>query len=441
VLVLLSRTHLRLDCHPAFLAARQHGGRVACALLADTVAHPAAAAAALGLRERMRALGGELLLLSGSPESSLPGLCAALGVSAVYAAEEAESEAAEQLASARAALPPGLLRVVRHNLFSGGGEESNWRAHTRLRGARLPPQQHGLAELLLAPDAAAEAQAASGGSLSTRAEAALEALAATLPPAERGWCTELGVQVRLRAYVGLAAEEDGDGVRAAAAEAEAERPRTSFPRLFRAAAELGLLSHRWVAQAAAEAQAAHLAGRLSCLRSLARARDAAEAAERAAFHARLAVSDASRRLASDALAEAGEARQRWWRWRGALMPYAHAGEDGADLNVVLVHGFGAMGEHWRGQLGALGCRVWAPSLPGFGRSEKAAFPYSQQLWTQYVADFVEQVVGAEARVVVVGASPPLELRTRLHSRPLQGTASAASCPPTSPPLGRTWCAR
>lgn len=405
MLVLLSRTHLRLDCHPAFLAARQHGGRVACALLADSVAQPAAAAAALGVRERVRALGGELLLLSGSPESSLPGLCAALGVSAVYAAEEAESEAAEQVASARAALPSGLLRVVGHNLFSGGGEESNWRAHTRLRGARLPPQQHGLAELLLAPDAAALRSCA-------RAEAALEALAATLPPAERGWCTELGVQARLRAYVGLAEEEDGDGVRAAAAEAEAERPRTSFPRLFRSAAELGLLSHRWVAQAAAEAQAAHLAGRLSCLRSLARARDAAEAAERAAFHARLAVSDASRRLASDAPAEAGEARQRWWRWRGALMPYAHAGEDGAGLDVVLVHGFGAMGEHWRGQLGALGCRVWAPSLPGFGRSEKASFPYSQQLWTQYVADFVEQVVGAEARVVVVGASRAAAARAR-----------------------------
>ena len=43
-------------------------------------------------------------------------------------------------------------------------------------------------------------------------------------------------------------------------------------------------------------------------------------------------------------------------------------------------GFGAFGDQWRGNISALaaaGFRVYAPTLPGFGRSEKAAVLYSQ----------------------------------------------------------------
>jgi pimeloyl-ACP methyl ester carboxylesterase len=48
--------------------------------------------------------------------------------------------------------------------------------------------------------------------------------------------------------------------------------------------------------------------------------------------------------------------------------------------LLLIHGFGAFGDHWRDVLKPLadaGYRVYAPTLPGFGRSEKVAAPYSQ----------------------------------------------------------------
>lgn len=53
------------------------------------------------------------------------------------------------------------------------------------------------------------------------------------------------------------------------------------------------------------------------------------------------------------------------------------------VGAVLVHGFGAFGDQWRfnlGPLAAAGYTVYAPTLPGFGRSEKAALQYSQNAW-------------------------------------------------------------
>ncbi|KXZ45010.1 hypothetical protein GPECTOR_59g617 [Gonium pectorale] len=73
--------------------------------------------------------------------------------------------------------------------------------------------------------------------------------------------------------------------------------------------------------------------------------------------------------------------------------------------VLLVHGFGAFGDQWRGNMGALaaaGFRVFAPTFPGFGRSQKAAVPYSQDLWRDFLRDFTLQVVGRP--VVVAGNS-------------------------------------
>jgi hypothetical protein len=83
---------------------------------------------------------------------------------------------------------------------------------------------------------------------------------------------------------------------------------------------------------------------------------------------------------------AGVPRRCAWRWRGALTDYCVAEpaipKEGAPA-VLLVHGFGAFGDQWRDNLSALaaaGYRVYAPTLPGFGRSEKAAIGYSQDAW-------------------------------------------------------------
>lgn len=73
--------------------------------------------------------------------------------------------------------------------------------------------------------------------------------------------------------------------------------------------------------------------------------------------------------------------------------------------VLLVHGFGAFGEQWRGQIRALtraGYKVFAPTFPGYGRSEKPAVSYSAELWRDFLRDFVIEVVGRP--VVVAGNS-------------------------------------
>lgn len=46
--------------------------------------------------------------------------------------------------------------------------------------------------------------------------------------------------------------------------------------------------------------------------------------------------------------------------------------------------------------------MYAPTFPGYGRSEKQALAYSQELWRDFLRDFVLEVVGRP--VVVAGNS-------------------------------------
>lgn len=99
---------------------------------------------------------------------------------------------------------------------------------------------------------------------------------------------------------------------------------------------------------------------------------------------------------------------RHWRWRGILTDYlvAHPKRPlpGAPA-VLLVHGFGAFGEHWRDNVAALaakGFTVYAPTFPGYGRAEKPSVPYGQNLWSDFLSDFVLRVV--RTPVVAAGNS-------------------------------------
>ena len=109
------------------------------------------------------------------------------------------------------------------------------------------------------------------------------------------------------------------------------------------------------------------------------------------------------------------ATTRHWRWRGVLTDYlAVEGDDAADgarkrgdkrPAIVLVHGFGAFGEHWRRnvrELADLGYDVYAPTFPGYGRSEKMSMQYGQDLWRDFLADFISEIVGRP--VVIAGNS-------------------------------------
>ena len=46
--------------------------------------------------------------------------------------------------------------------------------------------------------------------------------------------------------------------------------------------------------------------------------------------------------------------------------------------------------------------MYAPTIPGFGRSEKPALGYSQTLWSDFLRDFVVELI--RRPVVVVGNS-------------------------------------
>ena len=112
----------------------------------------------------------------------------------------------------------------------------------------------------------------------------------------------------------------------------------------------------------------------------------------------------------DGMRHAYGATTRHWRWRGVLTDYVSVegddeGQRGRRPAIVLVHGFGAFGDHWRRnvkELADLGYDVYAPTFPGYGRSEKMSMQYGQDLWRDFLADFISTVV--ERPVVIAGNS-------------------------------------
>eukprot|EP00850_Spirogloea_muscicola_P016199 SM000130S27086 [mRNA] locus=s130:27743:33269:- [translate_table: standard] len=90
---------------------------------------------------------------------------------------------------------------------------------------------------------------------------------------------------------------------------------------------------------------------------------------------------------------------RYWRWRGSLVEYTCAGLEGPA--ILLIHGFGAFLGHYRSNIAELadrGNRVWAVTMPGFGRSEKPYVQYTQYVWSDFVRDFIELVIKEPALV-------------------------------------------
>lgn len=437
-LVWLSPSALRLEDNAALSAAAAHtSGALHCVVVVDALP-PDSGEAVAALRSALRARGGDLALRSGAPAAALAAAASAAGASAAFACAEPESAASDaQRAAAEALAAAGAPLHVLPPLplwADAPAGEQNYRRHELLRGAELPPAPLPPATLLAA--AASDAEVPAGATSSP-----------VVP------LSEAGASAALDAFVGLG--PDTTGVVAAALAADAARPGTSFALLFERALSLGVLSPRRVAARADAALRAHLAGGLSSaaaaasVPSVGRARMAAEAARLSAFHTTLALADA------DFPGADGLPARRWWRWRGVLVPYVHAPAGPAARPdappLLLVHGFGAFGEHWRGNLAlADHAAVWAPTLPGFGRSEKRALPYSQALWTEYLADFARHVIRKPAVVAgnsiggfmaanLAGTSPELVAALVLvnSAGPLTDGASAADVlvepPPRAPP--------
>jgi pimeloyl-ACP methyl ester carboxylesterase len=96
-------------------------------------------------------------------------------------------------------------------------------------------------------------------------------------------------------------------------------------------------------------------------------------------------------------------RTDFWEWQGFPIRYQTAGTEGAA--IVLIHGFGASGDHWRKNLPVLGqsYRVYAIDLLGFGQSAKPQpghpLSYTFETWGSQIVDFCREVVRSPAFLV------------------------------------------
>jgi haloalkane dehalogenase len=78
--------------------------------------------------------------------------------------------------------------------------------------------------------------------------------------------------------------------------------------------------------------------------------------------------------------------------------------DRGNIPIIMLHGFGISGSHWRHNMPELSQQhmVYALDLVGFGGSEKPAVSYSIDLWVEQVFDFWRTFVKQPA--VIVGNS-------------------------------------
>ena len=107
-----------------------------------------------------------------------------------------------------------------------------------------------------------------------------------------------------------------------------------------------------------------------------------------------------------------------WSWNNLHTSFIHQPSSKVKNSaIILVHGFGACKEHWRGNIESLSeCGdVWAIDLVGFGESDKPtshlkdeipnskSFCYGIEAWSQQVTDFINQKVDAQT-VFIAGNS-------------------------------------
>jgi pimeloyl-ACP methyl ester carboxylesterase len=98
----------------------------------------------------------------------------------------------------------------------------------------------------------------------------------------------------------------------------------------------------------------------------------------------------------------GEAR--WMDWREGRIFYKEAGAHNPGPPVLFLHGIGAGASSfmWRKNFDALAedFHVYAPDMLGFGLSDKpATAPYSADLYTELIADFIQEVAKAPADII------------------------------------------
>lgn len=111
-----------------------------------------------------------------------------------------------------------------------------------------------------------------------------------------------------------------------------------------------------------------------------------------------------------------------YAWKHGQVFYRHAGREDAPA-VVFIHGIGvgARSFMWRRNFEPLShdFRVFAIDLLGFGYSDKpATAPYSSDLYTELIADFLREVVARPASVVAHTLSAAFAVRVADEQRGL-----------------------
>lgn len=106
----------------------------------------------------------------------------------------------------------------------------------------------------------------------------------------------------------------------------------------------------------------------------------------------------NRRLASPSWG-----RGHLYAWRHGEIAFQRLGQGPP---VVLLHSFGPGHDsgHWRtvGERLANAYEVFAPDLPGWGRSAKEAIFYDAEVFIQFIDDFLDDVVQSRATLVAAG---------------------------------------
>jgi len=434
---------LRVDDHPGLAWAIQRDQGMLPLWCLDPLSLPAIPppmlhSAVMALRASLKALGSNLIVRVGAPEDVLPKLAKEMGAGLIITEEEVEYRWRAQCSSVQASLAKQGVSLVHWGtpLWEGTQAEvseerpqgysrapalDNFREFQKIRGKAIPPMapplsmptvkdiDEGAIPSVDTIDAAGRYLWVSGsvglgsenvmgwraGRMEVELDLEKELNGKGLEDVVGGGCQQAMEKYKgYLAYSSSRSEPAWDLLDSTVRLFE-QRPETSFTRLFSAHLAAGVLSRRRVHQLATQ----HEADNFSYFQAFP-AREAKACVEGSDFSRLLAMSDNERvtEVVNSASQEKVGLTGRYWMWRGHLIQYLVMAPEGLAENdapaLLLIHGFGAMSEHYRRNVSDLAKEftVYVPTVIGFGRCEKPLIDYTQNLWTEMLRDFVLEVV-------------------------------------------------
>ncbi|KAL6131884.1 hypothetical protein ACLB2K_070257 [Fragaria x ananassa] len=416
---------LRVDDHPALLAAADHSGAIPLYVFDHRILSrfedetlEMVVAALEDLRNALRDKGTNLMVRFGKAENVIQEIVEKVRVvSAVYAEEEVEyglremvGVVKERLGAMQASAPEFVLwRTPFYDVKSLKGIPDSYNDFTKLRSPitiPLPPATFSgsAMELDWGPmptfddlkefvNANPCKMQESWTSIKVQSKSRDEVFVTTKGKTIGGQTSTVlnSMGAYLRYLDGESRDDFWQKVHERMPYAES-RDGASFNTLFGTALSLGILSRRRVYFEAIKHEKERNCGFLSPLGSGATISAAVDSVCSMEWYWLVAL--------KSQLTDDRRYQIRIWRWKGYLIQYTVVGHEGPAM--LLVHGFGAFLEHYRDNIGHIaegGNRVWAITVLGFGKSEKPNIVYTELLWSEMVRDFILEVVGEPVHLV------------------------------------------